>query len=200
MGDAVQEPIRMTNEEFLLWREGRPGTWELWDGVPVEKFSRDPTIMGATDNHSTVSGNIYFQLRLQLKGKTCRARNDQIAINVEEGASFQPDVGVDCGRSDDPVNNMKYINPVCVVEVLSPSTERYDKKVKLPKYMRVPSISYILYVRKDYSLVELYSRNLQIDSWEIAILSDFENDIIDLKNIEVKLSLKDIYEDVALQD
>src|SRR5688572_10088572 len=104
-------------------------------------------IAGATIEHNIISGNVFFHLHSQLRGKDCRPFGSDQRIKVEAAGLFTyADISVFCGKieqaKDDPLSA---INPRVIVEVLSDSTEAKDRRRKLKLYLKIESLrEYIL--------------------------------------------------------
>jgi Uma2 family endonuclease len=137
----------MTAEEFAVWAEKRPEKhWELFDGVPQMQQSQ-------SWGHADLKGRIYVALLRAV----AEARPDYsvgvdgIVVKAGPSTAFQPDVVVFAGRMGK--TDIVTPEPVIVVEVLSPSTERKDLTVKLAGYFEVPSI--VHYVIADWEDCEL---------------------------------------------
>lgn len=191
MADVIEKPERMTSAHFLEWSLGQSGAWELRDGVPVK-------LMATSDAHDQISGNIYAQFHNQLRGKKCSPRTNQLALRIREGVVYEPDGGVDCGRSENQQKNSAYIEPKVIVEVMSPSTEKYDKNRKLPNYLKLETVDYVLYAEQEEMYVMTYSRT-DYDSWLFNPFSSPE-DIIRLPKLDLTLKLADIYEGVTFPE
>jgi Uma2 family endonuclease len=137
----------MTAEEFVVWAEKRPEKhWELFDGVPQLQQSQNwgharhvLTLFRLLDDAIKVSG---LKLFIGTQG---------IVVKAGPNAAFEPDVVVFSGQMND--RDIIVPEPVIVVEVLSPSTERKDLTVKLAGYFDVPSIEH--YVIVDWEEREL---------------------------------------------
>jgi Uma2 family endonuclease len=138
----------MTAEEFVAWAEKRPEKhWELFDGVPQLQQSQNwgharhvLALFRLLDDAIKASG---LKLFTGTRGIVVKAAHD---------AAFEPDVVVFSGRMND--RDIIVPQPVIVVEVLSPSTERKDLTVKLAGYLDVPSIEhYVIVVWEERELV-----------------------------------------------
>jgi Uma2 family endonuclease len=84
-------------------------------------------------------------------------------------------------------------NPVLIVEVYSPSTEKTDRNEKLKEYSKIPSLQYYLLVSQEETVIELYKRNGNV--FEYSFFTE-KSDIIDLVFFDVKLTLDDIYKNI----
>jgi Uma2 family endonuclease len=95
---------------------------------------------GATDNHVTVAGNLFVLLKSHLKKSPCRAYISDMKVRVEKvNAFFHPDVFVTCNPLDQ-ANTLFKVHPVFIAEVLSPSTEAFDRGLKFNAYRQLDSL------------------------------------------------------------
>ena len=154
---------------------------------------------GASRAHNLIAGNIFGELRDQLKGSGCEIYMSEMRVSIPTARSyFYPDVGVVCEepRFEGDVFDM-LLNPIVVVEVLSPSTEAYDRGEKFAHYRQLTSLQEYVLVAQDQTFVEHYHR--QKKQW---ILTDFQrlDDILPLPSIQCELPLQEIYERVTFPD
>jgi Uma2 family endonuclease len=143
MGLAAQESI-FNSVDYLLWEAEQTEKHEYLNG---EVFA----MAGAADGHITVSGNLYMALRQHLTGTPCRTYMADMLVNVEAANNyFYPDVVVTCSARDlkDPLVKSE---PKLLIEVLSPSTESYDRGIKFTAYRRLPSL-------QEYVMIDIQSR------------------------------------------
>ena len=144
MGHA--QPI-FSLDDFLAWEETQPERHEFVRG---EVFA----MVGARRVHGIVSGNIFATLRQQLRGSACRAFNESMKLKAAENALFYPDVFVTCDPADLRTEQV-FTAPTVVVEVLSPSTQAYDRGQKFTCYRSLASL-------REYLLVDPDTRELQL--------------------------------------
>ena len=144
MGHA--QPI-FSLDDFLAWEETQPERHEFVRG---EVFA----MVGARRVHGIVSGNIFATLRQQLRGSPCRAFNESMKLKAAENALFYPDVFVTCDPADLRTEQV-FTAPTVVVEVLSPSTQAYDRGQKFTCYRSLASL-------REYLLVDPDTRELQL--------------------------------------
>ena len=144
MGHA--QPI-FSLDDFLAWEETQP---ERHEYVCGEVFA----MVGARRVHGLVSGNIFATLRQQLRGSPCRAFNESMKLKAAENALFYPDVFVTCDPADLRTEQV-FTAPTVVVEVLSPSTQAYDRGQKFTWYRGLASL-------REYLLVDPDTRELQL--------------------------------------
>ncbi|MFO1046469.1 MAG: Uma2 family endonuclease [Geminicoccaceae bacterium] len=142
-------PIFRSTDDFLAWEERQTERYELVGGV-LRLMS------GGTANHDLVAMNIGGALRLALRGRDCFVHGSNLKVRSPERAVMYPDVFVRCGtnRGDAQVVD----DPVLVVEVLSPSTQRGDVTLKRWAYQAIPSLQAILLVSADSPAIELAER------------------------------------------
>ncbi len=128
----------MTVDEFLATAESREGRWEIEHGVA---YAMAPERL----DHGRVKGDAYVALRAALRraGLPCEAVIDSVAVRVTSRTAYQPDVLIYCGPRLPP-DIREIANPVIVVEVVSPSTERRDERQKLVGYSSLPSVAHYL--------------------------------------------------------
>jgi len=152
---------------------------------------------GASRAHNLIAGNLFGELRQRLRGGPCEAYVNDMRVRVRQtGLYTYPDVVVACGDiqfEDDQVDTL--LNPVVIIEVLSPSTEAYDRTEKFAHYRRLDSLQEYVLVSQNTVHVERYAR--QGEQW---LLTEYRSldDELPLDAIGCRVSLRDIYERVTL--
>jgi Uma2 family endonuclease len=182
---AEQLQKKMTVEEFFEWQEGQDRNYELVDGVPVMTVK---AMTGASEKHDTVTVNAIASLHHRLRGKSCGPRTDDRSIRTFRGTR-RPDILVECGKPDPRA--MEAADPRVVIEVLSPSTTRYDRFQKLEEYKLNDAIRVILLVDTEAPRVTVWRRARE--GWSNHELLGLEA-VIDLSEIEAELPLSELYE------
>ncbi len=145
---------RLTYAEYLS-REARSEVkHEFFEG---QMFA----MAGGTPLHALVSGNVAFALRVALSGKPCRVFPSDLRIRIQaSGLTTYPDVSVVCGEVQlDEVDPHAITNPGILVEVLSESTEAYDRGEKFAHYRRIPALRHVLLVSTSRQRVEHFRRD-----------------------------------------
>ena len=154
---------------------------------------------GASRAHNLIAGNLFRNLSLQLLDGSCETYMSDVRVRVSRtGLYTYPDVMVACGEilfEDDHVDTL--LNPVVVIEVLSASTEAYDRGEKFVHYQRLDSLKEYLLVAQDKVHVERYVR--QGDQWVLSELSALD-DVLQVDAINCRVRLGDIYRKVRLPD
>ena len=154
---------------------------------------------GASFAHNLITANIAALLHARLRDSDCIvfANDMRIRIPSTPRSYFYPDVGVLCGdpHFEDSVFDT-LLNPIVIVEVLSPSTEAYDRGEKFMHYRQLRSLQEYILVSQEKIYVEHYRR--QASQW---VLTDFQklDQRMPVAAIQCELPLQEIYENVALE-
>jgi Uma2 family endonuclease len=182
---ASERTPTMSVEEYFELEENNPDArYEYLDGYVY-------MMSGGSANYATISGNIYAILRSLLRGGPCRVYNSDIKVHVSEKYYFHPDVTVTCDPRDRGTANFIQ-SPCLVVEVLSPSTEAYDRGRKLQCYLACSSIEEYVLVDTRSIRIEIYRKEQK--KW---IYDAFEaEDEVELATLGVRFPVADAYEDV----
>ena len=154
---------KLTAAEYLAIERQAEFKSEFYDGVMYPLHGDGVAAMaGASRPHNEVKENLIGELFTRLKGGPCRTySSDQRVRLTATGMYAYPDIVIICGRPEfDPVDADTLTNPQVVIEVLSPSTERYDRGFKFRQYERQPTILEYVLVAQDQPLVERYVRQL----------------------------------------
>jgi Uma2 family endonuclease len=151
---------------------------------------------GASEAHNTITLNIAAELRAQFRGRPCRVYASDLRVQVAPAGMYTyPDVVAVCGpREFTDAEGDTLRNPTLIVEVLSPSTEAYDRGKKFTHYRQVESLREYLLVAQDAAHVEHYTR--QGEDWLLHEVRDPAATIL-LPAVEAALPLAAVYENVA---
>jgi Uma2 family endonuclease len=153
---------------------------------------------GASRKHNLVAGNIFGELRQQLKGRQCEAYMGDMRVKVTAtGLYTYPDVVVACGEpkfEDEYVDTL--LNPTLLVEVLSQSMERYDRIAKSSYYRTLDSLAEHLLVAQDEVRLEQYVKQAN-GQWLLFECSSLDK-VVELPSISCSLALGDVYDKVSL--
>ena len=182
---------RLTIEEYLEIENASDEKHEYYKG---EVF----LMAGTKQLHNIVTGNIYASLWNKLSGKSCRPYGSDARIHIEENTLFTyPDVSVFCGEPKSRNNDdMNFLNPTIIFEVLSPSTKAYDRGQKFELYKAIPTLQEYILVSPEEILIEAW-RMTENGVWELKTITD-RNDSLILTSVDTKLPLMDIYRDTPL--
>jgi Uma2 family endonuclease len=139
---SERAPSRMTTDEFIAWAMNRPegGKYELYHGEIIQ-MAPERTL------HSETKFLLGHRLlaAIETQRLPCQVFGDSMTVEIEQHTAYEPDVLVRCGPRLPP-DTMKVIDPLIVVEVLSPSTQRRDLTEKLSDYFRLDSVRHYLVV------------------------------------------------------
>jgi Uma2 family endonuclease len=186
----VSQPARhlFTFQDYVLLEDMSTVRHEFLDG---EVWA----MAGGTPDHSRVCVNVQSLLSETLRGKRCAVFNTDLRIRVgKTGLGTYPDASVICGRVElDPEDMKKHtaLNPTLIVEVLSPSTESYDRGEKLGHYKQIDSVREVMLVAHDERRVDLWRRTET--GW--TQLTFPEGTSVALTSLACELPVDEIYRD-----
>lgn len=151
---------------------------------------------GATEPHDLIAGNVFAALHLLFKGRSCKAYTSDMRVNVTPtGLYTYPDVSALCGEARfEDENRDTLLNPAVIVEVLSKSTEAYDRGQKFAHYRAVESLTDYVLISQDRMCVEHFTR--QPDGRWLYTEKRGIEDRLDLSAVGCQLTLSDIYDKV----
>ena len=182
----------LTPEEYLAWERKSDTKHEYLGGEII-------AMSGASRAHSLIVTNISGELYIQLKGETCEVHTNDIRVRTSPEISyFYPDILVVCGEPRFEDNTFDtLLNPIVLVEVLSPSTEAYDRGEKFEHYQQLTSLREYILVSQDEVRVEHHRR--QRTEWQPTEFRSLE-DVLSLTSIDCELSLDDVYRRVEFRE
>jgi Uma2 family endonuclease len=142
-------------------------------------------------DHSTIASNLWTAVRDQLRGSICRAFRGDTKVIANNSVRY-PDLSVTCAfvRGDDDT----VLEPLLVVEVVSPSTEREDRGRKKFDYFATPSIQQYAIIEQDARRIDLFTR--AGDRWMDEVVEG--DSVLRLSSIGAEIGLDVIYEDTEL--
>ncbi len=178
---------RMTVDEYLARERPALDKHDLVDGIVRER---------ATSNwqHALVATNLVMAVHSQLKGTPLGALGSNMKIEVVPGEMLvYPDMLVhgEAPRFHDDVRDV-LLNPTVIFEILSPSTESYDRGLKAVRYRSIPSLQEYVLIAQDRPLVERYARHTE-DLWILETAEGLDRSIA-LPSIGCTLALADVYD------
>lgn len=186
---SAQAKPFLTPEQYLEIERQAEHKSEYWQG---EMFATS----GAAEPHNLVLPNITTQIHPQLRSRGCRLYSSGMRVRVSAtGLYTYPDMVVVCGASQFlDARRDTLLNPTLIAEVLSPSTEAYDRGRKFEHYQSIDSLQQYLLVASDRVHADLFSRQPG-GQWLLTAASSAD-DVIDLDSIGCRLALRDAYEGV----
>lgn len=154
---------------------------------------------GASRQHNRITINISSSLNLQLKGRPCETYAVDMRVKVRtSGLYTYPDVAVACGEpqfEDSEFDTL--LNSTLLVEVLSPSTERYDRIAKTSYYRTIDSLAEHLLVAQDEIRLEQYVKGPN-GQWLLSEYRDLDG-VVELVSIGCELQLSDVYDRITFE-
>src|SRR5271169_4633752 len=152
----------MRLEEFLRWDDGTDTRYELIDGFPV-------AMAPPAEAHRILAVRLVSRIDAALAGRRpCNAQVEPGVVRPDRGDSYYvPDIAVTCEPNE--AGRQAMVDPILIVEILSPSTERTGRRLKLPAYQTMESVREIMFIDADSHHAELYRRS-QSDHWRIQLV------------------------------
>ncbi|MDT4953495.1 MAG: hypothetical protein QOJ02_1633 [Acidobacteriota bacterium] len=190
---SSQPKTYLTPEEYLAIERQAEYKSEYLAG---EVFA----MVGASRKHNLITANIIVALGQQLKDKPCELYPSDMRVRVPAtGLYTYPDVVVACNEpkfDDDSFDTL--LNPILIVEVLSPSTASYDRTRKFGHYRKIESLAEYLLVAQDEYKIEQYVKQPD-ERWLLSDISSLEG-TVELASIQCTLKLADVYAKVELTE
>ena len=190
MTDQAQLKPYLTPEEYLAQERQAEIKSEYWQGETYD-------MAGASTNHTIIGANTLAELVMQLKGRPCTAHTSDLRVNVRRAGLYTyPDVTVVCGKAEfEGRHEDTLLNPTVIIEVLSPSTEAYDRGMKFEIYRMLESLSDYLLVSQERPTIEHYTRRPD-DQWLLTTYKGLDA-VAPIATIGCELRLADVYDKVT---
>lgn len=151
---------------------------------------------GATDAHNTIAGNLFVFLRNYVRGSGCRVYMSDMKARIERSNCFYyPDLLVTCDPRDRETTTYK-CSPKLIVEVLSPSTEAFDRGDKFADYQTLESLEEYVLISTSRQRVDCFRRSPE-GVWTLQFYLP-NAEVLPLQSIGLEVRLSDLYEDVTL--
>lgn len=174
---------KLTLPAYLDWENAQPEKHEFHRG---EVFA----MVGARRTHGCVVANLMRHLGNKLAGKPCRVFSDGMKVQIGDDTILYPDVFVTCDRND-LRTEMIFRAPTLVVEVLSPSTQAYDRSQKFALYRRLASLREYLLIDPETRRCELF----RINADGLFVLHDMSDaEMLDLTSIACQVAIADVFD------
>jgi Uma2 family endonuclease len=187
---SVPKP-RLTPAEYLVRERRAEFKSEYFHG---ETFA----MAGASREHNLIVGNLVREVGNGLKGRTCEVYPSDMRVKVAaSGLYTYPDVTVVCGPpefEDEQADTL--LNPTVLFEVLSESTEAYDRGAKSAQYRRLASLQEYVLVAQDRPQVERYVRQPQGGGWMLREVTQLDQ-VLALDAISIQIPLAEIYRQIT---
>ncbi|MBG1264990.1 Uma2 family endonuclease [Nostoc sp. WHI] len=187
---ALSDSIFITPEAYLQLEEKSNIKHEYIDGQVY-------AMAGTTDTHNTIVGNLFILIRNHFRGSDCRVYFADIKARIEKRNRFYyPDLIVTCDPKDRETSTYKRF-PKLIIEVLSDSTEAFDRGDKFNDYQTLDSLEEYVLVNSKHQRIETFRRNDQ-GLWVLQTYIPTDQ-TFELQSINLTASFADLYQDVELE-
>ncbi|GAB4275012.1 MAG: Uma2 family endonuclease [Methylomicrobium sp.] len=179
-----------TPEEYLQLERNALYKSEFVDG-------RIYAMTGASRTHNLITINIAREISNQLKNRPCEAYINDMRVKAETARSYHyPDIAIVCGEpAFEDAQTDTLTNPTVIIEVLSPSTEAYDRGAKFMHYRQIESLREYLLISQERPSIERYVR--QHEAWLLTEATGLDASV-HLDTIDCVLRLEEVYDKVSL--
>ncbi len=185
---AKGKNLQLTPEEYFAWEEKQLEKHEYIDG---EVYS----MSGGSVNRGRIAIKLTAMFDTHLDNSDCITGNSDIKINIVDANNYTyPDASVTCDERDKSTSQY-FTYPCLIVEVLSGSTEAYDRGAKFRLYRNNPALRDYLLVSSTRVEIDLYHKN---DAGEWIIINYLEGDTVNLKSIDLSFPIEQIYRGLTL--
>ena len=197
METIIREPLvaynktTLSQEEYLEWEKTAERKNEFFEG---EIFA----MSGASRRHNKIFSNLFGKITIQLMNKPCQPYGSDMRIHIPENTLYTyPDISIFCGDviPSDPDDDT-VILPTVIIEILSKSTQNYDRGEKFKLYRDIPSLKEYLLVDSESILLESYRIN-QRGNWELEEIKSTDG-IFSIPTLGISIPLEDIYKGTKL--
>ncbi|HYN89674.1 MAG TPA: Uma2 family endonuclease [Ardenticatenaceae bacterium] len=189
---ASQAHPSLTPAEYLAYERRAEFKSEYFDGDVV-------AMVGASRKHNLIGINIGRELSDQLRTRPCEVYGSDMRVKVPAAQVYTyPDVSVACNGpefEDEVLDTL--LNPTVIIEILSQSTESYDRGKKFALYRSIPALAEYLLVAQDEYRVEQYVK--QPDGNWLLLDHDSLDDGVELRSLGCVLTLAEVYHKVVLE-
>jgi Uma2 family endonuclease len=187
MNIALRKP--WTQDRFFAWAEAQDVRYEF-DGVqPV-------AMTGGTNGASAIGINLITALRSRLRGSGCRPLGPDAGVETVNEAIRYPDALVTCSKFELADHTIPGV--VVVFEVLSPTSGRVDRIVKVREYAAVPSIRRYVILESASVALTVMERAGPEEAWRTTVLTD--GDMLRMPEIGIEVPVAELYEDITFPD
>ena len=177
-----QPTSNLSLTEFIAWENEQPERHEFFQG---EVFA----MVGARRAHGRVVLNLARHFMDQREGTPCQVFSEGMKLQVADDTLLYPDLFVTCDRAD-LATEMIFRSPTLVIEVLSPSTQAYDRSQKFALYRRVPSLQEYILVDPDTRRIEAFRREPD-DRWVLDDMS--ESDALNAPSVGCSVAMDRVF-------
>ena len=196
---STARQARLSPEEYLTLERQANSKSEYYDGQMFARGQSPRAMAGAGYRHGLIVGNLQAEIHDQLKGGPCRVVVNDLRVAVGDNVFTYPDLVIVCGEPqflDGEFDTLTY--PHTNIEVLSPTTESWDRGGKFAQYRRLESLRHYVLIGQSPPLDERYDRRPD-DTWLMTDLPWPAGTLI-LPSLNVAVPLRDVYLNVVAVD
>jgi len=195
MNAQPQKKTRMTPEEYL--------EFERNSDIKHEYFAGDIfTMVGARKNHILIGANITAELvsKFAAGNSTCRVLPNDMRVKIQNDSGYAyPDISIACGDIEFEDNNFDTLmNPIIIIEILSKSTEAFDRGDKFAYYRLIPSLQEYILVSQKRHRIERFVRK-DDGTWSMFLYEDIKQ-TMSMETIDCEVPLSVIYRWIEFDD
>lgn len=157
------------------------------------------SMAGASDEHNEVFSNLFFQIASKLKGKPCRPYGSDKRLHIPQNTLYTyPDISIYCNGLIHSANDKdSAILPTVLIEILSSTTQSYDRGDKFKLYRDIPSLKEYILIDPEQIAIESFFLNSK-NNWELQEYTD-QTQNLRFKSLNIDISIQDIYENIPLK-
>ncbi len=190
---ALPHPGHLTEDEYLALERESDLRHEYMDG---EIYA----MSGASESHIQITGNAFSGLHTRLRNSGCTVYMADMRVRISQNRNYTyPDISIVCGERQlvegEPIATL--LNPTVIIEVLSPSTEGYDRGKKFQEYRTLSSLQDYVLVSQDQAHVDVFSR-AENNTWLLQSAEGLDA-ALRIPALDVALPLAEVYEQVTFE-
>ncbi len=181
-----QEKLFWTVEEYLEFEKNSEVRHEYVEGAIY-------AMAGEKKRHNRLAGRLFNILSAHLEETNCELYFESVKMYTTSNKYYYPDVVVTCEDDDDEISVK---NPLLIIEVLSPSTERIDRAEKLLAYQKMPSVQEYVLVSSERVWIQVY-RRADGENWSVGQFVDLNDEVV-FNSINLTVKVADIYRNIIV--
>ncbi|MBC7784796.1 MAG: Uma2 family endonuclease [Burkholderiales bacterium] len=182
---------KFTVEEYLDYEQTSELKHDFFNGELLD-------MSGGSMNHSGITSNLIIEFGMRVKGTPCRVFESNLRVRVQKGTLYSyPDLMIVCGEPQhDPADKHKttIINPRVIFEVLSPSTELWDRSEKFKRYRNLDSLEEYVLVSQNIPSVDSFWKDAD-GNWSLRGTDGLETSLA-LRSMAIEVPMSDVYRGV----
>jgi len=196
--EVADGPVYMPVEQYLALDEATDGKYEYLDGLvfmlrpPSSAYAENALVdmAGGSVAHAALCARIATLVNVAVGDSPCMAYSSDARMKLAEKQYLYPDVMISCGQEAGSM----LTNPIVVIEVLSPTTEKRDRGAKFKAYQALPSVQEYMLIGSEYKAIEVHRR--EGNFWRQYHYQ--EGDLVELASIGVSFPFDDVYRRINL--